>query len=85
VIDNVATGFSLHRLGSGEAIGFYETGTPSRMLPKQVVFAEHGKVVVGGSEYGKVHVFDRVSSSRLATLHHAKGGMVQTVTVSRRK
>jgi hypothetical protein len=85
VIDNVTTGFSLHQFGREDSVREYELKRkPSRHVPKQVAFAEDGKVVIGGSECGKVYVFDRESGGIIAMLHHGKGGMVQTITVSRR-
>jgi hypothetical protein len=42
---------------------------------------EDDKVVVGGSDHGKVYVFDRRSGQNLDQLPHEDGGMVQTISV----
>ena len=81
-IDNVADGFSLHRMDSLECIRTFPTGTPAKRVVKHVTFAEGGEVVVGGSDHGMAYVFDRNTGVQLDRLRHAPRGMLQAVTVS---
>jgi len=75
-------GFNLHKLDNGAYVRNFPTRTPKQHMIKQVALTEDSKVVVGGSDHGVVYVFDRETGSTLNTLHHADGGLVQTVTVS---
>ena len=52
-------------------------------MPKQVVFCEDHKAVVGGSDHGHVYVFDRRSGQTLDKLPHDDKGMVQTIAVGK--
>ena len=61
----------------------FNTGWPSVRRTKQVVFAEDGRVVAGGSDCGTVFVFDKESGAPIDMLRHAPKGMVPVVTVSR--
>jgi hypothetical protein len=51
-------------------------------VPKQVVFGEEGKVVIGGSDNGLVYIFDRKTGQIIQTLRHTDVGLVQTITIS---
>ena len=85
MVDNVADSFDLHKLENGEYIRTFSTGLAKKNFPKQVLFGEDGKVVIGGSDHGSIYVFDRRTGEVLQVLKHADsgmGGMVQTVTVS---
>jgi hypothetical protein len=81
VVDNIETGFDLHRLDTGHWKRSFPTGKPTRKLPKQVAFGERSKVVVGGSDHGAVYVFDRKTAFPLHVLRHGDA-LVQTLTVS---
>ncbi|KIJ29385.1 hypothetical protein M422DRAFT_269222 [Sphaerobolus stellatus SS14] len=81
VIDNATNGSDLHRLDNGTQLRTYETGLHERRIPKQVVFAEDGRLVVGGSDHGKIYLFDRDSGRLLGILPHARRQVVQTVTI----
>ncbi|TDL19963.1 WD40 repeat-like protein [Rickenella mellea] len=81
VVDSIANGFDLHHLDNGVWKRNYPTGKPERTRPKQVVFGEDGRIVVGGSDHGTVYVFDSQTASPLYILEH-RGRMVQTLTVS---
>ena len=59
----------------------YSVGKPTVRFPKQVVFGEHGRVIVGGSDTGRIFIFDRESGAMLDALKHADGGLVQSVVV----
>lgn len=84
VVDNATDGFTLYRLeNEGEdPIRTFTTAVPIVSVPKQVAFGEEGKMVAGGSDNGSVYVFDRKTGKLLDTLHHADGGLVQTIAVS---
>jgi hypothetical protein len=82
-VDNVADGFDLHQLDNGTYVRTFFTGTAQKTYPKQVVFGEEAKVVVGGSDHGAIYVFDRRTGEQLQVLRHAEKGMVQTITVGR--
>ncbi len=56
------------------------TAKPISRVPRQVVFTEESRVVVGGSDHGAVYVFGRKSGTVLQILKHAAKGLVQTVT-----
>lgn len=69
--DNSIEGYSLHALGNGRPVRQYPTGTPKWTFPRQVMFGENGRVLVGGSENGVVYVFDRRTGSPLDLLRHS--------------
>ncbi|KIM55531.1 hypothetical protein SCLCIDRAFT_134529 [Scleroderma citrinum Foug A] len=79
VIDNATIGFSLHRMEDATCIKTYNT-KPLKLYPKQVTFAEKGRVIVGGSDTGIVHILDKTSGDVLQLLQHSKSGQVQTIT-----
>lgn len=81
VVDNATNGFDLYQLESNAFIRNFPTGIPLRSVPKQVRFGENSKVIVGGSDHGRVYVFERKSGRLLDTLHHLKSGLVQTIAV----
>ncbi|KAG0692135.1 hypothetical protein DFH29DRAFT_883001 [Suillus ampliporus] len=49
-------------------------------LIDNVVFGEQATLVVGGSDTGKIHIFDKNEGSIKQVLQHADRGRVQTVT-----
>lgn len=59
----------------------FETRPPMIVRAKQVAFGEEGAIVVGGSDHGRVYVFETSSGNVLQALQHSKASMVQTVTV----
>ena len=81
VMDNVSDGFDLHQLDNGAYIRTFLTRDAKKRVPKQVVFSKDTTVVVGGSDHGKVYIFDRRTGKEFQVLHHGDGGVVQTVTV----
>lgn len=83
VVDNTDTGFDLRKVETGSLVRTFETPPAQFARPKQVAFGEEGAVVVGGSDHGAVYVFETATGGTLQTLQHTKGGMVQTVSVSR--
>jgi hypothetical protein len=87
VIDNVLDGFDLYRLdlelGKAQSLRGFRISQSTVPVPKEVTFCEDDKVVIGGSDHGKVYAFDRRSGQKLDELPHEGGGMVQTISVSR--
>jgi hypothetical protein len=81
VIDNVSDGFDLHQTEDGAFVRTFRTGIAIKRVPKQVMFAENSRAIVGGSDHGAVYVFDRKSGKKLAVLRHSERGLVQTITV----
>jgi WD40 repeat protein len=83
VVDNVLDGFDLYDLAKGKArwLRSFRTRRITVPLPMQVSFCEDGNVVVGGSDHGKIYVFDRRSGQKLDELPHEGGSMVQTISV----
>ncbi|KAG1767309.1 WD40-repeat-containing domain protein [Suillus placidus] len=79
LIDNVMNGFSLHQLEDGACLRTYNTN-PVKTFPKQVVFGEQATLVVGGSDTGAIHIFDKNEGRVKQVLQHADRGQVQTVT-----
>jgi glucose dehydrogenase len=75
-------GFGLYQTDKSIWLRNFPTGIPFVKKPKQVLFGEECKAIVGGSDHGVVYVFDRRTGSELDILPHAKGGMVQTISVS---
>jgi hypothetical protein len=80
-MDNVADGFDLHQLDNNAYIRTFFTGDVKQGVPKQVVFSGDAKVVVGGSDHGKVYIFDRRTGKEFQVLDHGGGCVVQTVAV----
>jgi hypothetical protein len=81
VIDNVSNGFDLHQTEDSAFVRTFRTGVAIKRVPKQVMFAENSRAIVGGSDHGAVYVFDRKSGKKLAVLRHSERGLVQTITV----
>ena len=73
--------FTLYHLESGQAIRSFSTGPASVPVSKQVAFSEEGKVMIGGSNNGCIHVFNRRMDKLIEMLHHMSATLVQTITV----
>ncbi|KAI6013461.1 hypothetical protein BKA83DRAFT_4063380 [Pisolithus microcarpus] len=85
VVDNATDGFTLYRLENSQLIRTFATDPPTVSVPKQVSFGEDGKVVIGGSDNGKVYVFNRRTGALIETLphHNMAATLVPTITVCR--
>lgn len=81
VMDNAIDGFDLRQLDNGAYVRTFPTGVPIKTVPKQVLFGEESRIVVGGSDHGAVYVFDRKTGTPLDVLRHADKGLVQTIAV----
>ncbi len=81
-IDDPAEGVALVRLQDGARVRTFPVPVRKSCRPRQVAFAEEGKVVVCGSDHGKVYVFDRRTGGKIDELHVDQEDWVQTLTVS---
>lgn len=71
IVDNMTTGFDLYSKGSRtRKILFSIPSTQKQRIIKSVLFAEAGKIVVGGSDHGKAYVFGVNPGELLETLSH---------------
>lgn len=83
VVDDAEDGFALYRLEGAKFIRRLANRYPSiNTCPKQVAFGESGKVVVGGSDHGRVYVFDKDTGELRETLIVCDGHSLQTIAVS---
>ena len=76
-------GFSLYNVSDGGLVQNYTQKDIilQRRVPKEAAFGEKNGVVVGGSNHGKVYIWNRVTGALLQQIEHPDGGMVQAVTV----
>ena len=81
MIDNMSTGFDVYALQRSTPSHSFEVPV-GRRYTRGVVFGEKGAVIVGGSDCGKVYVFD-VKSSTLAQLitHGKPTSLIQAIIV----
>jgi len=82
VVNNASTGFDVYKIDSSLFVHTLSTGVPKRTYLKRVAFVSKGHAVVGGSDHGKVYIFDRRTGKVITTLRHAKDGGVETIAVS---
>jgi hypothetical protein len=75
-------GFDLHNLETGKHIRSFKAGPATTQEPRHVAFTEGNSIVVGGSDHGKVYVFERKSSTLLQALQNPDDGQVRTIAVS---
>lgn len=81
VADNGVTGFDMHKLDTAIHLRNYYTGPAVDAVPKDVHFANNGELVVGGSDHGRIYVFEAESGQKIDTLQHATCGLVQAIAV----
>ncbi|KAL4063277.1 hypothetical protein V8B97DRAFT_2026477 [Scleroderma yunnanense] len=67
IINNATISFSLHHMGDTTCIKTYDT-MPQKTCPKQVTFAERGRVIVSGSDNGIMCIFDKTTGDLLQLL-----------------
>ena len=82
VVDNLENGFDLYKMDSGVFVKTFITKHVVKTHPKCVVFADRSRLVIGGSDHGRVYVFERKTGQLLKTLTHARKGGVETIAVS---
>ena len=71
IVDTRTGVYDMYEMREGKIVKIRSFLTPSDShgaLAKDVRFAEQGKVIVAGSDYGQVYVFDRHNGRLLATL-----------------
>jgi hypothetical protein len=82
VVDNAEDGYDFYRLDNNcTFIQSYITRLSILRQPNEVVFAEEGEAVVGGSDHGAVYVFGVHTGAQLDVIQHEKDAMVQTIAV----
>lgn len=79
-VDNTEDGFSIVDLTTANLV-LALPAKVSRRVPKQVEWAHNHRLIVGGSDHGKVYVYDAETAKVVTGLQHDKDGLVQTVTV----
>ena len=85
VIDNITTGFDVYPIYRSTPLHSFEVPT-TRKYVKMAVFGEKGSVVVGGSDHGKVYIFDLKAPQITRTITHGNPtSLIQVVTVRREK
>ena len=81
MVDNVGNGFDIYKMDSGVFVRSLPTRAPIKTFPKGVTFANDSHAVVGGSDHGRVYVFERKTGKVLAVLKHARAGGVESIAV----
>jgi hypothetical protein len=85
VIDNITTGFDVYPIHRSTPIHSFEVPT-ARKFVKMAVFGEKGSIVVGGSDHGKVYIFDLKAPQITQTVIHGNPtSLIQAVAVRREK
>ena len=83
VIDNGASGFELYKIDSSTATRLYEIDSyTKKQVGRQVKFGDDDEIILGGSDHGKVYVFDVKTGRPVDVLWHNNCSAVQTLTVS---
>ncbi|KAJ3753453.1 hypothetical protein EV360DRAFT_87781 [Lentinula raphanica] len=72
--------FQLYRLGNLEILKTFTAEAPAVLYPKQVVFGESERVIVGGTDRGCALVYDVESEGIIQKLGYPAGTLVQPVT-----
>ena len=81
MVDNVTNGFDLYSLDGGQFVRAFQTRDAKRTYPKGVAFANDSRAIVGGSDHGKVYIFECKTGCCLKTVTHCRDGGVETVAV----
>ena len=75
------TGFDVYALQCSTPAHSFEIPTGRRYI-RNVAFGEKGAVIVGGSDHGKVYVFDLKSSIPAQLITHGKPtSLIQAIIV----
>ncbi|KAJ3833536.1 WD40-repeat-containing domain protein [Lentinula raphanica] len=72
--------FQLYRLGNLEILKNFTAEAPAVLYPKQVIFGESERVIVGGTDRGCALVYDVESERVIQTLKYPAGSLVQPVS-----
>lgn len=81
-MDNVENGFDLYRMDTGNFVRTFLTRKATKTYPKGVAFADRSGLIIGGSDHGKVYVFERKTGRLVKRLKHAGSGGVEAIAVS---
>ncbi|KAL5529805.1 hypothetical protein ACEPAG_5792 [Sanghuangporus baumii] len=80
VIDNSADGFSVIDVATGSLVRALPCPV-NKTVPKQVAWANHQKLIIGGTDHGMLYVYNAETGQVTQKLRHESSGFVQTVTV----
>jgi hypothetical protein len=81
VIDNITTGFDVYPIYRSTPIHSFQVPT-TRKFVKMAVFGENGSIVAGGSDHGKVYIFDLKAPEITQTVTHGNPtSLIQAVAV----
>jgi len=81
VVDNVGSGFDIYKVDTGNFVRTLSTGDPLKTYPKGVAFVDKSHAIVGGSDHGRVYIFDSQTGRVLHKLKHSKQGGAETIAV----
>jgi hypothetical protein len=81
VVDNVGSGFDIYKVDSGNFVRTLSTGDPLKTYPKGVAFVDNSHAIVGGSDHGRVYIFECKTGKVLHKLKHSKQGGAETIAV----
>ncbi|KAF8949844.1 hypothetical protein BDZ97DRAFT_1934964 [Flammula alnicola] len=71
VVDNMRSGFDVYPIHRSTPLHTFEVPT-KRNFVRMVVFGEKGTVIVGGSDHGKVYIFDLKTPQLVQYFIHGK-------------
>ncbi|KAE9387023.1 hypothetical protein BT96DRAFT_948685 [Gymnopus androsaceus JB14] len=74
--------FQLFRLVGLELLQTFATGRPMVYFPRNIVFGEQDRIVVGGTDRGCGHIFQVDDPNQTQILEYPKGGLVQHVATA---
>ena len=72
----------MYKLDTLELVRTFEGENPIVRYLKHAVFAEGGRLLVGGTDRGCAIVYDTGSGNSAQTLEYLRGGLVQHVAVN---
>ncbi|KDR65390.1 hypothetical protein GALMADRAFT_148734 [Galerina marginata CBS 339.88] len=79
VIDNMNGGFDVYSMQRSTPAQSFEIPT-ERRYTRDVVFGEKGTLIVGGSDHGRVYIFDLKSSTPAEVITHGKSeSLIQAI------
>ncbi|KDR76662.1 hypothetical protein GALMADRAFT_139563 [Galerina marginata CBS 339.88] len=82
VIDNITNGFDVYPIHRSTPIHSFEVPTTHQYV-RMAVFGENGSVVVGGSDHGKVYIFDLKAPGITSTIMHGSPtSLIQAVATA---
>lgn len=82
IIDNTFDGYDIHAFDTGAFLRTLKSEPSGRTFPRQVALGENDTIVVGGSNSGRIGIYDQLRGELIQALVHSSSGKCQTVTVS---